>query len=406
MPYARLKSIGFSVFSCILIPINALAQGPLSPPGAPAATMKTLEQVEPRIDLATVAGDTNYHHVISVPGSYYLSENIEVSLPSGIQINSPDVSLDLNGFTVSRISGSGGYGIYIENEMDRATVRSGSIVGFDSGIYGYYADSCLLEKLAVSGCTSSGIYAGTVARLVDCRAHDNPGSGIRAGSGSNLSGCTANNNQGTYGIQASSGSSLRDSTAYYNQVSYGIYVGSGSSLRGCTAYRNIGTGFSSYGIYAGSGCLVADCSSYSNSHTNNTTTASQGTGISARSGSTVEGCAVNFNQGDGIRVSSDSTMTGNTGDSNGYSGDGAGIHATGSDNRIDGNNVTDSDRGIDVDASGNFIARNTASGNTLNWDIASGNVCYVVQAVAGGAISGDSGGSSPGSSYPTANFTY
>lgn len=86
-----------------------------------------------------------------------------------------------------------------------------------------------------------------------------------------------------------------------------------------------------------------------------------------------------------------------TANGNGYS---TGIGATGSDNRIESNNVTDNDRGIDVDIAGNLITRNSASGNTLNWAVAAGNVCLVVQATTGGAISGNSGGAAPGSIDP------
>jgi hypothetical protein len=99
-------------------------------------------------------------------------------------------------------------------------------------------------------------------------------------------------------------------------------------------------------------------------------------------------------------------IRGNTCSTNGEGGDGAGIHATGAKNRIEGNNCTGADRGIDVDAPLNFITRNAASGNTTNWDVAAGNVCLVVQGVAGAAILGNTGGVAPGSTDPNANFTY
>ena len=85
----------------VLLPFQVFAQGSLTPPGTPAETMKTLEQVEPRIDVATVVGNSSYHHVISQPGSYYLSENVGVTKANGIMIESANVTLDLNGFNIS-----------------------------------------------------------------------------------------------------------------------------------------------------------------------------------------------------------------------------------------------------------------------------------------------------------------
>lgn len=66
------------------------------------------------------------------------------------------------------------------------------------------------------------------------------------------------------------------------------------------------------------------------------------------------------------------------------------------DNRIEGNNCVGADRGLDVDVAGNILVKNTSSGNTTDWDVVAGNVCLVVQGVAGAAIVGNSGGGCPG----------
>jgi hypothetical protein len=83
-----------------------LAQGPLAPPGAPAPTMKTLDQIEPRkpISQPAVGG---FPIAINAPGSYYLTGNITgASGTDGIRINVGGVTIDLNGFEVTGTGGS------------------------------------------------------------------------------------------------------------------------------------------------------------------------------------------------------------------------------------------------------------------------------------------------------------
>src|SRR5512141_2377001 len=81
----------------LLLPVAALSQGSLTPPGAPAPTMKTLQQVEPRTDVLTLPSGGSAQYVISAPGSYYLTTNI-LGIPSaskvGILIQANNVTLD------------------------------------------------------------------------------------------------------------------------------------------------------------------------------------------------------------------------------------------------------------------------------------------------------------------------
>src|SRR2546423_776646 len=93
------------VFCLFFSTMSIFAQGSLTPPGAPAPTMKALDEIEPRINLqaspAPASVDTtnaNYHFIINQPGSYYLSANLGVTKLNGIKINSQGVTLDLNGF--------------------------------------------------------------------------------------------------------------------------------------------------------------------------------------------------------------------------------------------------------------------------------------------------------------------
>ncbi len=377
-------------FSLILLSFLAadavLAQGSLTPPGPPKATMKTLEQIEPRIDLqnapagAVTTTDANYHYIITQPGSYYLSANLGVTKFHGIQISAEGVTLDLNGFEISRASGSGGNGIRIAASSHRASVRNGSVTGFSYGIHvgvGSNARGTALRDLSASNCTIAGILAGDGAVLESCRAQDNQ-DGIAAGINSSLSNCVASGNSGTYGIFASPGSSLINCTASGNGFR-GIFAGRNSSLTNCTASSNGGDGIyaegdssltnctasgnsGTYGIYADSGSSLSNCTASDNRGTYGIYAASgvSLTNCTARANTSTSSFSAGIRAGDGCTVSH-STAYGNTstaGTSTRQTGIG---FALGSDGTIEGctasNNKGD---GIRVDA------RSSVRGNHLS----------------------------------------
>src|SRR4051812_15393213 len=167
-----------------LFSVSAFSQGSLTPPGAPAPTMKKLDEIEPRTNLQASpapagvdAGNANYHFIITQPGSYYLSANLAVTKPNGIRINAEGVTLDLNGFQISRTGGTGN-GIEIVVAAHRATIRNGSITGFAYGVNSLgtgggspvYARGCAFRDLSISGCSAYGILAGNLALIESCRA--------------------------------------------------------------------------------------------------------------------------------------------------------------------------------------------------------------------------------------------
>jgi hypothetical protein len=82
-------TLALAVLSTLNSQISTLhAQGALTPPGAPAPTMKTLAQIEPRMPISSLT------YIISAPGSYYLTTNLTCigGSANGINISSSDVT--------------------------------------------------------------------------------------------------------------------------------------------------------------------------------------------------------------------------------------------------------------------------------------------------------------------------
>jgi hypothetical protein len=251
---------------------TVLAQGSLTPPGAPAPTMKTLAQIEPRTPISSAL------FTINVPGSYYLTTNLVVSSGNVININTNGVTLDLNGFTIqSTVAYAAGNGIQIASGLRNITILNGFIQGgvtnngnnvysgsgFQNGITfsGATAPSNVrISGVTVTGCLSYGIYLGFGdSGLVECCLVRTTGDvGIMASvvKSSSATDCATS---GIYGMTVSDsrGQGRQTSTegiyAKTVQNSYGDNI-AGRGISCETALNCYGTSSSSMGI----NCTVAE----------------------------------------------------------------------------------------------------------------------------------------------------
>jgi hypothetical protein len=367
MKTALVLVIGFAANG---LPPLVRSQGPLTPPGAPAPTMKSLTEVEPRlaVNATSAPGDANYEAVISNPGSYYLTGNLNVAKPNGIHVTVAGVTLDLEGFQISRASGTGGDGITIDAGAHRCVVDNGSIANFANGVNCAGSHGGAFRRLAVSGCSAVGLSSGYGWQFDGCRAHDNTGGyGLLALVGSSLMNCTAEYNVGNGGIFSDNACTLINCTACYNTgtAGYGFTAGDNSTLTNCVAFYNAGVGL--YGGFTGS--VLRECAAKNNGGdgiectlgtvTNCTSSNNTGNGITAGDACLISNCNVTGNTGDGIHFTSYNVITGNTAVSN-Y---GAGIRSIGSINRIDGN-ASSGNVGVGIVWGNDFVVRNSAFLNT------------------------------------------
>src|SRR5262245_48765450 len=96
----RIKPFLFAWICCTVLNshLSILAQGSLTPPGAPAPIFKTLSQVEPRFPIS------DFQTNLTVSGSYYLTTNLFSGANNNdainIRTNVSNITIDLNGFSI------------------------------------------------------------------------------------------------------------------------------------------------------------------------------------------------------------------------------------------------------------------------------------------------------------------
>ncbi|MFG0274648.1 MAG: right-handed parallel beta-helix repeat-containing protein [Phycisphaerales bacterium] len=392
--------------------------GPLTPPGAPAPSYRTLDQIDPGTPVSTLGGDANSVHSITSGGRYYLDGDIEGVGPGryAIEVNTTEaVEIDFHGYS---IRGDGTETLAaIDLNSGIAVVHGGAIAGWGVEAITENDSTLTLRRMTIR--TSGGAFVMNVNRrtlIEDCVFETNAGpinlngggvggtqtgivirgsvfsgmpsaisgpntsgvqiigcsfSGVGSASGETkvdigsdalIQGCSFTGG-GETAVSASSGLRMSDCVVRglaTGVVIPGIAAGLESSIVGCTV-----SGFSGDGVIVGSRSIVRDCSISNNG----------GFGINANASSVISGNALEINGG-GIEASFGARVVGNTLRSHQTLGgivvgsdavvidntlDSGAIIVTGSDNVIDGNTITDTSPSIELNSTGNLVRRNTFS---------------------------------------------
>jgi hypothetical protein len=308
------------LLSTVLIQSPALGQGSLTPPGAPAPTMKTLQQVEPRTPISSAP------FTITEPGSYYLTTNLTVSSANAIVIATNGVTLDLNGYTIrSTANPASGTAIWIQEGLRNLAILNGNIEGgvtnnagtydgpgFGYGIFCFGAHALQVNGVNVSGCRYDGInvVAGDSTVVESCAVQTVGGDGIRA---SVVKNCTAVG----CGDTAIRGGTVSDCQGHSR--------GSGAGIDADTALNCFGISYGSgHGVTART---AQNCNGYS---------IGSGRGVNA---DTALNCRGQSSSGNGVNANTAQNCYGNSAGGNGVyavstaqncygiSGDGNGIFA-------------------------------------------------------------------------------
>jgi hypothetical protein len=351
---ALLASLGLQV-PC------ARAQGSLTPPGGPAPTMRTLEQLEPRIP---ISAPTN----LTEPGSYYLTTNLTAAPgETGLYISANDVTVDLNGFTLRSQGGVGANGILVLGARTNLTVRNGTLRDWSAlGISAAGCDHARLEQLQLINNAVMGLWTG-------------PNAQIRS--------CTVSGSSNAFGLLVASGSQVKDCNV--SGVATGIAAGNGAIITGCLL---VDCGV--VGITTSSHCVITDCTVSGNGTNGIAATVSAiqhcvvggvlGVGINAGDVGTVSDCIVQNTKGNAIQVSSGSVVTRNCMSNIGSDTNAAAIHITSGGNRIEANNITYcAGYGLRATSGNNVIVQNNVRSTAGGYsEIAGGNEVGPIQSPA------------------------
>jgi len=172
-------------------------------PGAASADEGRVEINQARALARGVTGSDGpgFPVEIDAPGSYVLTSDLEVPPGKvGIDIMSPQVTLDLNGFHLrSALTGNtGASGVFASNDFAReAMIRNGSITDFDGwGIELGEVDRVRVDDVLVADNGQGGIHLGQFGRVTRAHVHGNKQFGLLLGDRTVFQDCSISATQG------------------------------------------------------------------------------------------------------------------------------------------------------------------------------------------------------------------
>jgi len=161
--------------------------------------MLTLSQIEPRAPISSAP------FIISRPGSYYLTTNLTVSSGNAITINTNDVTLDLNGFTISSTAASAtGVAILLNTGTNAGLsdiqISNGHISSGVTNNNGVFSGSGFASGIDLPANAAQPTY-NSIVRYVTVTGCLNDGVILGNGEGTLIEDCVVQN-CGQYGIDA------------------------------------------------------------------------------------------------------------------------------------------------------------------------------------------------------------
>ena len=273
--------------------------GPLTPPpGIPAPTMKSLDQVEPRIPLVAgspgVTIDASGQITISQPGSYYLTGNLDInSSVYGIRIQASGVSLDLMGYAI-RYTGAESALDAIEISASNVTIQNGHILstttndgssfitgGFDFGVWASNTYQTIsVKNLSIQGVRGNGIsIQGSSSLIENCQIRNAGSNGI-SGPQAIVRNCTVQT-CGSFGISAHTVIDCRVNQSAAVGINAFIVANSSAVSTGNTGIAAVRTVSGSHGESTSTTTTSHGISASTGTVTGSTGISSGGHGISA-----------------------------------------------------------------------------------------------------------------------------